>query len=224
MTAAISNSNFRNVQPNQAPKFEATPQVESAPENQDSFEVQLHISGVQDEKHPEAAESFNRNLLAKASEQASNWQPPAGEGGGSFESFATPVYSDANLTVIDLSYEAYTANTAHPSNAVDSFLYDRRSGKEAKLDDLFADKKHGREQLYGLIQEDLKRQGSEEAEFANYYINSDSEDLSAFHPTKEGLAFMVPSERTGPYGAGVFEAVIPWSNLNLDPKGPLKQP
>jgi hypothetical protein len=220
--------------PAPAPAPSPAPTDDSAP-NPDTFEFNVKTETLSDANHPEAVNHFNqdvRNVFRKLQDDQ------AGDGtfvGGSVEGGATKVYEDKRIAVVSLSEEDYAEGAAHPNNSQQSMVYDKQTGKELHLGDLFADKSAYLDKLSGAVTKSLNTQAATEKpdedgggvkDFAESHEGFSADDLAAFVPTKDGLSFSLPAEREGPWNTGLFEATVPWSALSpiLAKDGPLQAP
>lgn len=188
---------------------------------QDTFEVHVTMPRIVDPRHPEGSEALNTRIREKFAQAEADAQPLPGCS-GSLDGGVTKTYDDGHLLALSLSFDSYSGG-AHPNTRLETVLYDSDRGRAAGLEDLFADKAGYLETLSRGVSDALARQPDMEEGCISTCSAPYASNLASFQPTAEGLLFALPAERTGPIGAGMFDATVPWERLrpSLDPHGPL---
>lgn len=188
---------------------------------QNTYDVRVTVPQFDDPRHPEASEALNRSILDRFTEAQVLAQPLPGSD-GSFDGNVGATYDDGALVALTLSIDSYSGGP-HPNTQLETVLYDADRGREAHLEDLFVDKAGYLATLAQEVSQALSGQPDVDESFLEYHADARAENFAAFEPSADGLTFLLPAARMGPYPAGLFEARVGWDRLRpaLDPAGPL---
>lgn len=119
---------------------------------------------------------------------------------------------------IPMSVTEYMAGAAHPNNYLRTFVYDKKTGEEVELDDLFSSEDY-LEQLSSLSREVLENEGvvkENNMETSDWFFEGtapDEQNFQMFYLTPEHLVIVFNPYQIAPFAAGVIEAEIPLSRL-----------
>lgn len=185
-----------------------------------SYDVRVTAPQIDDPRHPAASEALNRSILERFAEKQVDAQPLPGSA-GHFDGAAT-AHEDGGLVALTLSIDSYSGG-AHPNTELETVLYDADRGREVQLEDLFIDKKGYLQTLSQEVSGALAAQPDVDETFVAMHTEARPENFAAFEPSAQGMTFLMPASRVGPYNAGLFEATLSWDRLRpaLDPTGPL---
>jgi hypothetical protein len=165
----------------------------------DSYPVDIHLPRLHDPLHPDGCEAFNHDVLERAMKAAGDAEPLSDREGWLNVSGTT--VSDGNLAGVVLSYDSYSGG-AHPNSGLETLLYDGERGRTVALSDLFTDKRDSLERLSSEVGAVLKSQPDVDEGFIANCTGPAAYNFAAFEPSPEGLKFMLPAARSGPYGPG----------------------
>lgn len=131
-----------------------------------------------------------------------------------------------NLTI---SYEPHTSPTtvsyvftlfldtlgAHPNMFYRTFTFDRQTGEERTISDLFAPRTNYLNRLSTLAEAQLLVSLGEwsDAEYIRQGVTADAINFQTFFVSEGSLHLLFPPYQVAPYAAGPREAVIPLSEL-----------
>lgn len=218
MITSTTSSPVAPLTPNtpRAPKKVPTWTVET-----DKCEIDFDVPRLVDPLRSDDAEAINAAVGHRFDKARTNFTPSP-DAHSTLSGSGSVVYDDGHLTAVSLSFDEY-AGGAHPNPWLETVLYDADQHREVKLEELFKDRGSALDDLSRQLGDALKTQPDVDEYLIATCASPQAENLAAFHPSDDGLSFALPGARSGPVGAGMFEATLPWGQLreSLDPSGAL---